>query len=462
MAYTPPNGNDTDFEFLGYTPPAGDQANFDFSTTTPSEIDSEIHGKQEENSEISSEIIGKALSSDILSEIIGGQKVDSEISSEIEGVASSTEILSEIIGIEKENSEISSEIIGIFDLPKRLGYRIIIKDKDGNALGELDSFRSVRFGKRLNNYGHSEFDIRVGDSKAASFIDLRKNTVEIYREYGLTNTLVWAGEQASSRAILNPSRNNWATVHSFTWFEQLFHRFTPQEVRYDQVDQGEIAEDMINVTNGESPTKITIGTIVPTFDRDRSYYNQNIGEAIINLSNVIAGFDFEVTDLGAFNADSIIGQDKTEDVIFKYGHNITNVDILEDFNNPVNRAIVLGEAIGEDELQRVDRNDAGLQAEYRLREGRLQEMDVSGMSTLEDKGDAAIRKYGLPLLTVEFDLVGNTNPSIDQFTVGDGIRLIIKDGIYNIDEQYRVFEWEVTFDSTNTERLKLTLGKFIL
>jgi hypothetical protein len=121
----------------------------------------------------------------------------------------------------------------------------------------------------------------------------------------------------------------------------------------------------------------------------------------------------------------------------------------------------LGEATGEDELQRVERDDAALQAIYGLRETRLQEMDVSGLTTLQDKGDAAIRKYGVALLQVSFELVSNIAPSIDEFTIGDGIRLIAQDGMYDIDEQYRVFEYEVTFDSAGSEKLSLTLGKFI-
>ena len=349
----------------------------------------------------------------------------------------------------------------IFIVPaKSLGYRIIVKDADGNKLGEVIP-RKMKFSKKLNDYGQAEWDIRVADTLAATLINLRVNTVEVYRENDTTNTLVWAGEQAIAVGELNEEGDNWANVHCFTWFEQLYHRYTLQEVAYSTIDQGAIAEDLIDDTNADDPTKITTGTIVPTTLRDRVYYNQNIAEAIINLANVSSGFDFEVTDLGVFNADSIIGNDKTDDVVFRYGHNIQNVTVIEDFSSPINRAIVLGEAIGETSLSRVEREDATSQTAYGLREGRLQELDISGISTLEDKGDAALRKYAEPLIKVQFDLVRNITPSIDQFTIGDGIRLIVQDGMYNIDEQYRVFEWEVTYDERSTETLKLVLGKFI-
>ena len=400
-------------------------------------------------------------SSEIKSELSGIIVATSEIKSELLGAKTPSEIKSEILAIGLSGSEIKTEIYGIFNKPKKLGYRIIIKDSAGNALGELDSFRKVKCGKRLNNYGEAEFDIRVSDPKASSFISLRKNTIEIYRENALTNTLIWEGEQALSQGVLNESGNNWATIHNFTWFERLFHRYTAGEKIFTDTDQGSIASTMITDANGIGATGITIGTVVATKNRDRTYNTQNIGEGIINLSDVEDGFDFEVTDLKAFNADSILGTDKTDDVILKYGHNIKNMTITEDFVNPVNSAIVLGEATGESTLQRVVRNDAALQATYGIREGRLQEMDVSGLSTLQDKGDAAIRKYGNPLIKVSFDLIRNITPSIDSFGIGDGIRLIAQNGIYNIDEQYRVFEWELEFDKDGAEKLSLVLGNFI-
>lgn len=400
-------------------------------------------------------------SGEILSELEGLELKAGEIKSELEGSGYNSEFLSELEGLEQKIGEIKSELSGTYDRPKRLGYRVIIKDKAGNSLGELINYRSIKFGKRLNNYGQAEFDIMTADPKAATFISLRKNTIEIHREINTSLTKVWAGEQATSRAELKDSGDNWASVYCFSWFEQLFHRYTAAEVIFSDTDQGAIASSLINTTNALDQTRVNVGTVATTKDRDREYNNQNIGEAIINLANLSSGFDFEVDEDGDFNADWILGADKTNSVIFKYGHNIKNATVIEDFSSPVNKAIVLGEATTETTLQRVERNDAALQAEYGLREDRLQEMDIVGISTLQDKGDAAIRKYGVPLFKVEFELVRNLAPSIDSFDVGDGIRLIIQDGIYDIDEQFRVFEWEVTYDSAGTEKLKLTLGNFI-
>ncbi len=206
---------------------------------------------------------------------------------------------------------------------------------------------------------------------------------------------------------------------------------------------------------------ITKGTIEATVDRDRTYYNDNIMEKIIQLSNVLSGFDFEIDNNKVFNVYSVKGVDKTNDVILEYGVNIATVKLVEDFVRPINKAIVLGQSTEDlENLVRIERNDTGLQAEYKVREGLLSEMDVSETDTMNDKGDAMIRKFGTPLIKVDIDMASVQTPNITQFSLGDAIRLIIKSGVYNIDEDYRVFEWNVTFDSNNVETLSLTLGNF--
>ena len=206
---------------------------------------------------------------------------------------------------------------------------------------------------------------------------------------------------------------------------------------------------------------ITEGTIEATMDRDRTYQNQNIAEAIINLTNVIEGFDFEITDNKVFNAKTLIGEDLTESVILDYGSNVLSCRITEDFSAPVNRAIVLGEASDDTELLRIERNDLTSQTDIKLREDVATEWDVSETETLNEKGDAILRKYSTPLLKIDIDILPNT-PNITQFSLGDLIMVRIVYGFYNIKEEYRIFEWEVDYNSDGTEKLSLVLGKFTL
>lgn len=228
----------------------------------------------------------------------------------------------------------------------------------------------------------------------------------------------------------------------------------------DVTDAGAIAWDLIETsqlkTNGN--LGITEGTIATTQDRTRTYNNQNIMEAIINLSEVINGFDFEITDDKVFNVYTVKGTDLTDSLILEYGRNLQSVSIDEDFTTPCNNAIVLGEVIDETELTRVDRPDTTTQAKYKLREMVLSADNVIDEDTLNEKGDAMLYKYKEPLIKVDFEVSRGTI-NVTQFSLGDLIRLIIKKGCYNIDSDYRIFEWTVNHENDNTEKLSLILGE---
>lgn len=425
------------------------------------EISSEIHGKQAQNNEIDSQISGnEALNTEIDSEVHGKQTQNIEINSETPADIWNTEIDSQVHGKQLQTAEIYSEITGIKSVLVGVDYRILVKDSSGNLVGEFDKFRNLKFGKKLNNYGTCSFDIPAGDDKNSSLVSLRIYTVWVY----VDGTLVWAGEQAFRGGVLDEKGNNWSTIHCFTWLEQLRHRYTGAERAFTDTDAGQIAWTLIDETQNDGSYGdfgITQGTIEATIDRDRTYYNQNILEAITNLSDVLSGFDFEITDNRVFNVYGAMGENKISSIRLEYGHNVKSAKIEEDFIVPVNRAIVLGQAVGATTLTRVVRNDTDLQVLYKLRESRLSETDVSSTATLQDKGDAAIRKYGTALLKVDMELASNA-PRVDEFDVGDALTLVIKSGIYNIEEQYRVFEWQMSLDKQNKEHLSLLLGKFTL
>jgi hypothetical protein len=589
-------------------------------------------------------IVKELIFSLINAEARGKEEASEDINAETTGGGIKTIIEAETRGQEKVSDDIDAETIGIVPLKIAKVYRILVKDENGNFIGEFDKFKSLKFNKRLNNYGMASFEIPANDDKASELISLRQYTIEIYQQVNANNVLVWAGEQAAREGKLDSAGNNWITIYCYTWFEQLKNRFTRAFRRFDGIDAGQIAWGLIEETqknyqyensikntpqtasndasygdhawsytdtnlqtsienldeeyctiepddtedsnylkitnfNFAIPTEaeilgikvefnryvdqgatnfnvydsrvrivkggtiqsdedkakedawilgydnkdwedyggeedlwtqtwtpadinnsgfgvaisayvsgvgpvglidncritvyyreegdygdfgITEGDIETTIDRDRSYYNQNILEAIINLSNVISGFDFEITDEKVFNVASIIGEDKTNEVVLEYGHNIANVRILEDFINPVNRAIVLGEPTDDNTLARIERENTTLQETYKVREEVLSDMEISETDTFEEKGDAMLRKYENPLINLDIDTIKDPETDITDFSLGDSIKLIIKDGIYNIDADFRIFEWSVEIDEMNVEKINLILGNFTL
>lgn len=343
-------------------------------------------------------------------------------------------------------------------------YKIQVRDADGDPIGEFEKFRNLKFGKRLNNYGSCSFEIPVEDPKVSSLIALRRFTVWIYRYDNGSEQLIWSGEQASREGSLDDKGGNWATIYCYDWLEQLNSRYTSEEEIYENIDAGQIAWDLIDDSQGQTNGDfgITEGTIEATQNRDRTYYNHNILEEIIKLSNVIGGFDFEITTSKVFNVYEFIGVDRSNEIILEYGINIKSMRITEDFSKIVNRAIVLGDTGYVGDALRIERDDAGQQALYKVREALISEMTTSETTTLQNKGDALIRKYQLPLYKITMDQVRGGNPSIGDFAIGDIITLKVVSGIYNLNENFRIFEWQLTFNDDNTEKMDLVLGNFYL
>lgn len=204
---------------------------------------------------------------------------------------------------------------------------------------------------------------------------------------------------------------------------------------------------------------ITKGVIEETMPRDRTYNNQNILEGIVNLTNVINGFDFEITDEKVFNVRTIIGEDKSQDIIIEYGSNILSADITQDLSNPINRVYLRSEVSDNDTIVEVIRNDVSSQTAIKLREDYQTEWNISETETLNEKGDALLRKYSTELMNVDIDISRN-NPDIRSINVGDIVKLRIVNNDISIYENYRIFELQLNLQPDGSEKLKLILGKF--
>lgn len=336
-------------------------------------------------------------------------------------------------------------------------YNILVKDVNNQNIGEFETFTSLTFGKKLNDYASCELVLPFNNSKLADLVALRRNSIWIYDG----GTLVWSGEMAMRRGSLDDRGAGMVHVYAYDWLEQLRHKITGASVEFLQVDAGQIAWELINSaqTGTNASVGITEGTIEETMDRDRHYYNDNVMEEIINLSNVLNGFDFEVNNNKVFNVYASKGEDLTESLILRYGDNIKSCTITEDFTFPTNRAIVIGETTDNNLINRVVRNNTTSQALYKIREQKSAEINVTELDTLQEKGDAMLRKYEFPLLKVDIELAAGV-PSIKEFAVGDYLGLSIEKGIYNINDVYRVYEWEVQRGVNDYNQLSLLLGRF--
>ena len=329
-------------------------------------------------------------------------------------------------------------------------YNIKIFDENDNAIGEVVNHFGFEYSRVLNNFGSCDFSFSADDASMIPLVALRRFKTKILRD----NTLIWAGEQVSNRGSLVPNTENIASILSHEFVEQLAHRYTGAIRRFDGVDAGTIFWTLIdesqNLTNGDYG--ITEGTIEATVNRSRTYENKNILDAGIDLSKVIDGFDFEITPEQVFNVFVQKGIDKSTTHVFDFRANIQKVSVEENFSNPFNSTIVVGE---DNRVERTDTTAGGI---FFLRQALVNATGTTDDTSLNDKGDANNRKFNSPLLSVSFSQVPNTSPAFGSISLGDIVRIRVKRGIYNVDNNFRVYGFKVKVDPDNKETVSYTVG----
>lgn len=334
-------------------------------------------------------------------------------------------------------------------------YQIIVKDKEGNIIGEFTEWFNLRFSDRHNNYGECTFEVPVSSEELTTLSSLRRYEVFILRN-GFT---VWSGQQANRYVNIQANSPQMVTITCFTFFEMLNSRFTETYVRYDATDQGEILKDLVDTSQAleDGDFGFTFAPIPATMNRDREYATYNIMEAFINMSNVINGPDFWIDHDKVIHIVPYRGIDKSPTVVLEWGVNILNADIQENFATPANEAIVLGSGFGSSQ-EIGGYTDESAREIYGLRQQRVSETDVSEVDTLNDKGEAVVNMYKQALVTIDFSQIPNTTPEFGSISIGDSVRVRIQEGIYDINNVFRIYGYTVAIGETGEENISYLIA----
>lgn len=241
----------------------------------------------------------------------------------------------------------------------------------------------------------------------------------------------------------------------------LEHRFTDATVEFTDQDAGQIGWDLIAAAHAENPVPIREGAIAATKDRDRVYEHKQVREAIVQLTEVLDGFDFEILPLDPTAAGGMVGEftvyaeqgQVREDVLFGYGpETLANVQSARrQTKPPINRVRVLGQdgAVAEQEdLASIDR--------YGLYMVTVSATDVVETDTLNDRARDALRPH--PVRVIEFtpDPTLAPQPGTDYW-LGDTVSFHARRGSFNDELQVRVNSIEISEDENGGETHTLTI-----
>jgi hypothetical protein len=341
-------------------------------------------------------------------------------------------------------------------------YKYILWDFRTGQKEILPEALNRSYSYQLNRAGKASFSLPLTTERLERFpLYIGVTRLLIYR----ASKLIWAGVIWE---ITEDAQDDEGTVN--VQCTEIFHilsekRYTSNS--YTSTDAGQIAWGLINTTQGLSGGNlgITQGTIEATQNRDRAYLDEKIGEKIIQLTEVINGFDFLITPsiknntLGVFNVSAKIGATLTS-FRLEYGeglkNNIQSWSRKRTLSDMFNSVIVEGEGLGDARLTSTE-TDTALITAIGLLEGRIQEKSVNQQTTLDTRADEFIRvrKTEQPLYDIT---VNNAYDDFGKYDVGDIVPVRIKYGYIDMNTTMRIYGIDVRISDAGEEVIKLTIS----
>lgn len=224
------------------------------------------------------------------------------------------------------------------------------------------------------------------------------------------------------------------------------------EIARDMLDETQAVYGDYGVING--PEQYNTGV-----DRDRNYIDQNIKDALLNLTDLIDGnFDFAFTFDRKFNTYEMQGTYRPN-LKLTYPYNIKSISTPKTALNLYNYTIGLGSGFGE-ETVRSEVSDIDSRLNYGTRMRQVTFNSVQDQTVLDQNTAAENAKTKdlliLPKLTVTGDFL-----DLNTVWVGDRIPVEIQGHpSLPLNDIYRIEQLSVSIDENDAEDIGLTVDNY--
>jgi hypothetical protein len=341
---------------------------------------------------------------------------------------------------------------------------IEIRNSNGTVVADLSGrciSRKLSFKRNQADTIELDFDLdnisnycKLINSTIWDLFIVNSSEIRIYRD----TKLITAGQICYAYPSISGDTRK-LKVKAVGWFDLLSYRYTGETKEFSSEDAGDIAWTLINEsqqqTNGDFG--FTEGIIQPSKNRDRSYSYKNIKDAIVQLSEVIDGFDFEITPDKVFNVYYPKIGTKRDDLVFTYPGNIQNISFERDGTKMSNKVIGIGAGTGINATRSLS-EDTTSQSIYQLREKVIQLPDISNQDTLEQHTDSETLIRGAYLDLPDILLDGNIDPKFGEYNVGDEIKIQIteyEEAFEKVKGWWRIEAIDLDIDENNHEDVRL-------
>ena len=340
------------------------------------------------------------------------------------------------IEIYKPNGDLLVDMTGL----AQLRTLEVQRNKPGSADFEVDLNVFEDFSRKINIAPLSIFAVNV-------------NEIRIKRG----SRYLWGGQIAYIRPSLTDNR---FSVKAIGFLDLFRKRYTASERVFTGVDRGIIAKTLIDetqaLTNGDFGIDTHVDWVETTGNSDRTYSYDEVYEKIIQLTEVIDGFDCEITPDKKFYVYAEQGIDRSSRIKFEYPGNIKNIEFERNGEDMVNEVILFGNGITE------TRSDATYQTTYKLRQKKMDYPSIINNAPLQDHGDEELRinKNFKDLITgIEID--GTQDPFIGSYWLGDRIKVLVNNyrSFSSVNDViYKIDGITISIDENLTEIINLELS----
>lgn len=237
---------------------------------------------------------------------------------------------------------------------------ILVDSHNMEEIGEIKQARGRQFQFVVDKPGGCNFDVPLDYSLFKNVEEINHGIIAYRNKKPRYSGMIWNLDESID--------GNQLAVQSVGWFETLNHRILRENVGYPPFStgvvnagqvvfmpaQGAVGEvnyhpgGLLTIANAQQDTWLNEGTNKDKMQRIISYQkSQNIGQAISQLSEIEAGFDFwvapdtRILSLTAWNEVP----DKSEEIIFGFNWGNKNIKSLGrqfDPSTMVNRMTALG------------------------------------------------------------------------------------------------------------------------
>jgi hypothetical protein len=234
---------------------------------------------------------------------------------------------------------------------------------------------------------------------------------------------------------------------------------------YDGYERVAIAQDLLATTQAGDATNDFGVVLGPNqydtgiTDTERNYVDQNVRDAIVNLTNLADGqFDIRFNYDRSFETFGQIGSNRPGSK-FTYPYNIKGGTVPHTAQNLYNYIIGLGSGFGEETL-RTETADAVSRGNYGTRQKIVSFNSVSVQQTLDENSYAYLQRVKDILELPKFSVSG-AQADLSIIGIGDRVPVqVLGHTSLPLNGTYRIEQIDVSLDENDAEDINITVDNY--